>query len=57
MNVYKIIDSAFVYAQYIIVKGDVERAVEEYKKGLAAGKILSVELICKDARILGEGKA
>ena len=57
MNVYKIIDSGFVYPQYVVVRGNVEDAIYEYKKGLAAGNILSVELVCKDARILGEGKA
>ena len=57
MNVYKIIDDGFVYPQYIIVNGKVELAIDEYKKGYAAGNILSVELICQDARILGEGKA
>ena len=55
MNVYKITDSGFIYPQYIVVSGNVERAIEEYKKGLAQGNILSVELVCQEARILGEG--
>ena len=55
MNVYKITDSAYVYPQYIVVSGNAEDAIEKYKKGLAQGNILSVELLCKDARIVGEG--
>ena len=55
MNVYKITDSGFVYPQYIVVRGYVEDAISKYKKGLAQGNIVSVELVCKDARILGEG--
>ena len=55
MNVYNITDSGYVYPQYIVIKGNVEDAIYEYKRGLAQGNILSVELVCKDARILGEG--
>ena len=56
MNVYKIKDSGYVHSQYIIVRGNVEDAIYEYKRGLVAGNILSVELVCQNAKILGEGK-
>ena len=56
MNVYKILDNEFITPQYIIVNGDVERAITEYKKGDGSNKkILSVELICTNARIIGKG--